>query len=380
MDAKDICAIGDVLAEGLDGTAARVEEVHRAVAHRSFSAAGPARRLPQSIHDRIAARLYGTVRALGPALIRSGALGIGSAIDADAAGVHGTPRGKALVSALNGIFGDALERRRNGLALRMTLRADGADLAVAPATLALAFPNATGRVAVFVHGFGETDDSWRWFSAAHWGEEGLSYGELLRRELGFSPLYVHYNSGREVADNGAELSALVGEVITSWPVPVTEIVLIGHSAGGVVAREAVRQAAGARAPWIGLATQVVSIGAPYHAIAAERGLLVARRALGRLPETRPLARLLDARSAGLKDLSGRGGRNDPLPAGVRDVRLPRERTGVGHFKLLNHPSVYRQLKAGLTVRTVPGQARAARGARYGLAARALRSRTLSRRR
>jgi pimeloyl-ACP methyl ester carboxylesterase len=378
MDARDICAIGDVLAEGFDETAARVEEVHRAVVMRSFAAAGPVRGLPQRLHDRVAARVYGTVRSVGPALIRSGAIGLGAAVDPDAARVEGTPRGKAFVSAFNGVFGDALARRRNGLALDMTLRADGRDVVPLAPALEAAYPAAGGRLVVFVHGFGETDDSWRWFSLAHWGEPGISYGELLKRELGYTPLYVHYNSGREVADNGAELSRLLEDVVAGWPVPVETVVLVGHSAGGVVAREAVRQAASSRAPWIGLVSHVVSIGVPYHAITAERALLIARRVLGRLPETRPLARLLDARSAGLKDLRGRSGSGDPLPGGVRDLRLPRERTGVGHFKLLNHPAVYKQLKAGLSVRTARAPARAARGARYGLAARGLRARTRSR--
>src|SRR6516165_7634992 len=113
MDARDICAIGDVLAEGLDQTTRRVEQVHQALAGRSFRVVGRrARRLPEGLHDRLAARLYGTVRTVGPAAVRSGALGLGSAMDADGARVKGTPRGKAIVSALNGIFGDALARRR----------------------------------------------------------------------------------------------------------------------------------------------------------------------------------------------------------------------------------------------------------------------------
>jgi pimeloyl-ACP methyl ester carboxylesterase len=348
------------------------------VARRSFAAAGPARRLPETIHDRIAARLYATIRMIGPAAIRSSALGLGSAVDPEADRLHGSPRGKALLSALNGVFGDALARRRNGLALTMAIKQDGRTIRLGADALARAFPEAGARIAVFVHGFGETDDSWRWWSEAHWGAPGVTYGELLKRDRGYTPLYIHYNSGRQIAENAAELSALLALVADGWPVPLSEIVLVGHSAGAVVARESVRHGARDGEPWAATVTDVVSLGVPRTAIAAESAVGAARRTLARLPESEPLARLLDARSAGLKDL--RQCQEEPLPDGVNDLRLPQRALRVNHFKLLNHPLVYEQLKAGLSDRTDPARAPAARGERYARAARALRSPKRSRRR
>jgi pimeloyl-ACP methyl ester carboxylesterase len=367
-----------VLAEGLDGTTTRVEEVHQAVARRSFAAVGPVRRLPEAVHDRLAARLYAIVRTIGPAAIRSGALGLGSVVDAEADRLDRSSRGKAFVAAFNGVFGDSLARRRNGFALTMALRADGRVIRTDGPSLAAAFPSAGSRIAVFVHGFGETDDSWRWFSQAHWGVAGLSYGELLRRDRGYTPLFVHYNSGRELADNGAELSALLDEVAANWPVALEETVLVAHSVGGLVARAAVLDGHEAGAAWVGTARSLVTIGAPRSATGAERAASATRRVLARLPETRPLARLLDARSAGLKDLRDRI--DEPLPRGIREHRLPRDGARINHFKLLNHPAVYEQLKAVVTARSGPDRARAARGARYERAAKAVRARRPSRRR
>jgi pimeloyl-ACP methyl ester carboxylesterase len=378
MDARDISAIGDVLAETFDGTTRRVEEVHQAVARRSFAAAGPARSVPEAIHDRIAARLYAALRTVGPAAIRSSALGLGTAVGPEAGRLHRSGRGKAVVSAFNGVFGDALARRRNGLALPMAIKHDGVVVRPTAKSLARAFPDAGARIAVFVHGFGETDDSWRWWSEAHWGAPNVSYGQLLRRDRGYTPLYVHYNSGRKIADNAAELSALLAAVAANWPVPLTEIVLVGHSAGGVVAREAVRAGIRHSEPWAAITADVVSLGVPRTAIAAETAVGAARRMLAKLPESEPLARLLDARSAGLKDL--RECDEEPLPEGISDLRLPRRALKINHFKLLNHPLVYEQLKAGLSDRSAPGQAPAARGERYARAARALRSPKRSRRR
>jgi hypothetical protein len=378
MDARDLCAVGDVLAEGLDGTTRQIQDIQEAIAHRSLKLAGPARGPAQAVHDGVARRVYATVRNLGPATIRSTALALGMALDAEADRIHGSQRGRAFMSALNGVFGDALARRRNGLALRMSIRTRGRDVPPDPGALAQAFANATPRVAVFVHGFGETDDSWRWFAEASWGDPGTSYGELLRRERGYTPLYLHYNSGRTIAENAAELSALLEAVHQAWPVPLRETVLIGHSAGGLLARAAIRHGNLAGARWVRTATHVFALGTPRQAIAAEWLTLAAARALQRLPETRPLARLLDARSGGLKDL----GDNDtgPLPPWVADVRLPKGGPRVGHFKLLNHPAIYAQITARLSDHNAPFPARAARGGRYERAAKALRSPRLSQRR
>jgi pimeloyl-ACP methyl ester carboxylesterase len=379
MDARDVCAIGDALAEGLDGTTRKVEEMSDAVARRSFTVAGPARVLPQAIYDRITPRVYQTLRAVGPAAIRSGALGIGSAIGPEADRIHSSPRGKAFVSAVNGLVGDSLARRGNGLALRMTLRAGGADVRPTEAELAAAFPEPTGRLVIFVHGFGESDDSWRWYSNEHWGAPGLSYGELLRRELGFTPLALHYNSGRPIGANATELSCLLDDLATNWPGWVEEIVLVGHSAGAAVAHGALRHGWLTGAGWVARVSHLFSLGSPRSAQLAERTAQRAARALGRLPETRPLSDLLEGRSAGLKDLAAAELDID-TPEHVTAVLLDGEANGIGHFRLLNHPDVYRELKARLSVRTAPVPAPAAREGRYGRAAMALRGRRLSRRR
>ncbi len=379
MDARDVCAIGDALAEGLDGTSRKVEEINHAVARRSFAVAGPARGVPQAIYDRVTPRVYSTLRAVGPAAIRSGALGIGSAIDPEAQRIGAAGRGKALVSAVNGLMGDALARRRNGLALPMTLRCDGVEVRPTEAGLAAAFPEVTDRIALFVHGFGESDDSWRWYSQAHWGAPGLSYGELLARELGYVPLYLHYNSGRPLGSNATELSALLEDLTTHWPGWLGEIVLVGHSAGAAVAHGAMRHGSLVGANWVSRATHLFSLGTPRQAQIAELVAQRASRMLERLPETRPLSDLLETRSAGLKDL-GAEYVDGAVPEHVDVVSVTSDATGVGHFKLLNHPAVYRKIKARLNVRTAPVPTRAARAARYGRAARALRARRRSPRR
>jgi len=378
MDARDIGAIGEVLAGGLDGTTSRIEEIHKAVAKRSFAAAGPIRRLPEAVHDELSARWYSAVRTFGPGAIRVSAMGLASTRDDEAERVHAGPRGRAAIGALNGIMGDALAKRRNGFALRMTLRHGSSDVPLTPQALASAYPQPTARVVLFVHGFGETDDSWRWYSQAHWGNADVNYGELLRRELAYTPLYVRYNSGRPVAHNARELSELLDELVRSWPGGLGEIAIVAHSFGAIVTHAAIHHGYALDSRWISNLRTVMTLGTPRGAEFAERVTSRAGRVLSRLPETEPLARLLDSRSAGLKDLPGRG--LGHLPGGIADVRLPLGGLQVSHFRLLNDPAVYAQIKAELNARTVPAQAPAARGARFERAATALRARTRSRRR
>jgi pimeloyl-ACP methyl ester carboxylesterase len=379
MDARDVCAIGDALAEGLDGTTQKIEEIQDAVARRSFAAVGPARTVPQAIYDRITPRVYEAVRTIGPAAIRSSALGIGATLDPDRPRVHASRPGKAMLSAFNGVMGDALARRGNGLAIRMVFTADGVDVVCTPAGLAAAFPVPSTRLAVFVHGFGESDDAWWWYSKAHWATEGVSYGELMRRELGVSPLYLRYNSGRSIGVNAAELSGLMDQLVRDWPVPVEQIVLVGHSAGGAVVRGALRYGSMSGARWINVVSHAFTVGVPRTAQIAERYAQNAARTLERLPETRPLSDLLESRSPGLKDL---GDLDDAgwLPGPAQAVALTSEELGVGHFRMLNHPLVYRELKARVSDRSGLDRAPAARGGRYARAATALRARRQSRRR
>jgi hypothetical protein len=66
------------------------------------------------------------------------------------------------------------------MAIPMAIRFAGRDLPPRPDVLQAAFPAARSRVAVFVHGLGETDDSWRLDS----GRDGTSYGSRLAADLG----------------------------------------------------------------------------------------------------------------------------------------------------------------------------------------------------
>ena len=148
-----------------------------------------------------------------------------------------------VIGVLNGALGDYLKRTGNGLAIPMELIHEGRSLPADRAAITAAHPAATPRLVVLVHGLMSTETFWRM-------PDGEAYGSLLARDLGYTPFYVRYNSGLHVSENGEALDALLEQLVRRYPVPVEELVLIGHSMGGLVIRSATHVASErqARAP------------------------------------------------------------------------------------------------------------------------------------
>jgi hypothetical protein len=399
--------IGELAGDAAAVAVERVQDMHEGIAGRVFGSIGPGSHPVRAVHDRIARGVYETVGGIGSAALRGGAHALAATRDPDAPTVHSRPMARIAIGALNGAFGDALARRGNALALTMTVRAGGRDVATDPAEVAGAFPDATARVAVFTHGLCETDDAWRIGA-----ERCVPYGPRLQAELGYTPVYIRYNSGRHVSENGRELARLLGELVAGWPVPITELVLVGHSMGGLVGRSACHYGG----DWVGLVRHVFTLGTPHRGAPLEQLANAAGAALALLPETRTFARALSSRSAGIKDLRygylvdedwtghdadawlRRAAREIPfLPAanhyfvcatltrepdapvarivgdllvlhasawdhGGRGERLRfpvgnyRHIGGATHFDLLNHPAIYDQIHGWLGERALPAPA------------------------
>jgi pimeloyl-ACP methyl ester carboxylesterase len=274
-----------------------VEGVHRAVAGRSFRAMEPAGAPASLLHDGIAT---GTYRAIGIAMRGAGG-GAGLVADllpADAGRLSSRPGWGSVLAYLNGLAGDRLAEEGSGAAIPMALRAGNADVAPDRETLAAAFPGAGDRLAVFVHGLCGSEHSWD----ARPGPDSVCYGARLEAELGHSPVYVRYNSGLHVSENGRALSALMERVTAAWPAPIREIALVGHSMGGLVARSACHYGVESGACWIDAVRHVFCLGTPHLGAPLEQAMAALGRSLGALPETAPFAGLLNRRSVGIRDL------------------------------------------------------------------------------
>jgi pimeloyl-ACP methyl ester carboxylesterase len=266
--------------------------IQQAVAGRVFRAVGPGSTLVRPIHEAVTRGVFAGLglgtRAIGMAT--AAAVGV-----RDAPALSTTPRGSALIAAVTGLRGDALEAEGSPLCQPMAVRVKGEPVPLEPFALGEAFPDASPRVVVFVHGLMTTEFSWELG-----GHE--RFGDRLAREIGCTPVYVRYNSGRHISENGRSLSELMEELVAAWPLDVEQIALVGHSMGGLVARSACCHATEDDADWARLMTHSISLGSPHMGAPLEQAVHVLSAGLAKLPETRPFANFLRRRSGGIRDL------------------------------------------------------------------------------
>ena len=235
--------------------------------------------------------------------VESGFDGLATPVASNAAG---TPSWYVdyLQASINGFWGDYLNRRGSDLDLGMTLRKDGRVVALTPDAMCTAYPQATGKVCVFVHGLATTEWLWSLDAEEHYGDPDVTFGTRLRDDLGYTPVYVRYNSGRHISENGRALATLLTEAFEAYPVPVEEVALVGHSMGGLVARSAAHYAHEHGEPWAKSLRHVACIGAPHLGAPLEKAIHVLSGVLRNVEAAgaQVPAELLDARSAGVKDL------------------------------------------------------------------------------
>ena len=303
MRADEARDAGGLLGTALGEVAEVARDVHKALAKRLFDLAGAPALPVKVMHDGISAIAYGSTR-LGIRVIPT-VLGMAAqvAIDPSAPSLYDDNRGRFALGALNGFWGDRLVEQRPALANQMKVRVHGGRLRRVPANVVHDLDDtATGKIVVFVHGLCETDLSWSFRAERTWGRRTVTYGSLLQDECGWTPLYVDFNSGLHISANGWELAEQLDEFVRLWPVPVTDITIVGHSLGGLVARSAAHQAAESGMSWVALLRHVVGLGAPHLGAPLERAVNKGTRSMAKLPETRPFAAWLNRRSVGIKDL------------------------------------------------------------------------------
>ncbi len=200
----------------------------------------------------------------------------------------GSPQREAVLAALNGVMGDRLRADGNALATPMTLRYQGQVLdwqALPP------MPEASGKVLLLLHGLCMND--------LQWGAPG--HADALAA-LGYTPVYLRYNSGLHVSENGHELAAQLEQLLTHWPVPLQDITVLAHSMGGLLIRSAVHCARQAQLRWPDSLKAIVFLGTPHHGAPLERAGNWVDVILGSSAYTRPFVRLAQLRSAGITDL------------------------------------------------------------------------------
>jgi hypothetical protein len=201
----------------------------------------------------------------------------------------------AVIAALNGVMGDRLQASANPLATPMSLRLKGRVICPAAPPPA---SEVTGKLLIVIHGLCMND--LQWTSQAN--GESVNHATAIEAALGYTPVYLRYNSGLHVSQNGQELARQLEALLASWPVPVTCLSLLTHSMGGLVARSAVVAAMQSRLAWPKQLKHLVFLGTPHHGAPLERAGNWFDVLLGSTPYSRPFAKLGQLRSAGVTDL------------------------------------------------------------------------------
>jgi hypothetical protein len=306
--AADATAVAAIAGRGLAAATAAIGDVHAAVSGRVFSLTGKPATPVRLMHNGISRGVYAAVGTGARAASKAAGQAVGAVATRRDHGMAQYRRladrtgSDVVVGALNGAWGDTFVRWRNPLALEMTVRVAGKDVATTTDELRTAFPQAGSDVVVFVHGLCETDRAWWTKAEDHYGDRTSSHGSRLAAETGATPVYLRYNTGLHISDNGERLALLLDDLVTNWPVPVSRLTLVGHSMGGLVIRSACLHAEPLDVAWCGLTRRIVYLGSPHLGAPLEVAVTKAGIALRRLPETRPLANALASRSVGIKDL------------------------------------------------------------------------------
>jgi pimeloyl-ACP methyl ester carboxylesterase len=200
---------------------------------------------------------------------------------------------QAVLAALNGVVGDYLVATDNPLAISMKLRQNGEPVSADDPGLGEAIGAAGGRVLLMVHGSCSND--------LQWSRNGHDHGLALAETFGYLPIYVHYNSGPHISENGAELADLLDAFATGAP-ELTELAILAHSMGGLVARSACHYSEAAGHGWRERLDKLVFLATPHHGALLERSGNWVDNLLKISPYSAPFARLGKIRSAGVTDL------------------------------------------------------------------------------
>lgn len=225
---------------------------------------------------------------------------------------------------LNGALGDQLAARHDPRAIQMSFRRAGRDVPVAE----LALSEKRQKTVVFIHGL--MGDELIWQTGFQDGPGSRRYGPRLAEDAHVRTLYLRYNTGLHLSENGRALHALLSELVATYPEAIGELVLIGHSMGGLIIRSAGHYASRGyeletmnceltnaadstthtsklithNSNWLPHLRSVFMLGTPNDGSWLEQNSHFTERLLNRINifPTRFLSRALNQRSNGIKDL------------------------------------------------------------------------------
>ena len=297
LRASDLRGVAQLATQATAGVARITEGVHQAV-WRTLGA--PGGKLPDQaggITGVVYRSIQGATQLLGKG-VDTLFTRLQPLLESADAAHPGTPQREAVLAALNGVMGDRLVAGNNPLATPMTLRYQGEALdgQALPRSLKV-----TGKVLLLIHGLCMNDLQWHTRQPADLAQDA-GHGAALAAKLGYTPVYLRYNTGLHISQNGRELSSQLEQLVAHWPVPIDELTVVAHSMGGLVIRSAAYYGRQCAARWPARLGNIVFLGTPHHGAPLERAGNWIDVILGRTPFSAPFVRLTRLRSAGITDL------------------------------------------------------------------------------
>ena len=295
---QEVRALSELGLTELAKASAGVHETHRAVSDRIFamvrrgvgSSVSPVKVMHDGITDGVYRVITGSTATAGRVSGRVADLPIGSPVSS-------TTVGAGIIGVVNGLIGDELDGKQSPLAQEnLSIRVAGRPVSPDAAGLAAAFPRASRRIAVYVHGLVETEHAWRI------GQRTSAPYEHRLWANGVTNVFLRYNTGRRISTNGHDVAELLDDLVRFWPTDVDEVILIGHSMGGLVLRSASHHGHEAGHVWTRKVTTTICLGVPHLGAPLENLAHHASAWLTALPETSAFGRLLRRRSGGIRDL------------------------------------------------------------------------------
>ena len=294
LRASDIRGIAQLANQATQGVTGIAEGVHRSVLNTIGFRGGKSEGQTRGLTGMVYTSIRGVTQLLGRGLDVTLAA-LQPLFDLLEGEKPETPKREAVLAVLNGVMGDRLVASGNSFAIPMSLRYRSQVLdPQSPPPM----PGVTGKVLLMIHGLCMSDVQWH----ARDKTPGTDHGEVLASTLGYTPVYLRYNTGLHTSENGRELATQLEQLLEHWPVPVEELCVVAHSMGGLLIRSAVHVAGQQDMQWPASLKNIVFLGTPHHGAPLERVGNWLDALMGSSPYTKPFNALGQIRSAGITDL------------------------------------------------------------------------------
>ncbi|MBF0120150.1 MAG: alpha/beta hydrolase [Desulfobacterales bacterium] len=211
--------------------------------------------------------------------------------------------GNLCLSFLNGAIGNFLKETKNELAIEMGFYLNNKLIPLSKKNILKLTPEPTSKICVLLHGLVCNEELWN-FPTEPNVTYNENYGTLLQKDYGYTPLFVRYNTGLHVSENGRTFSELMHNLESVYPKCIEEIVIIGHSMGGMVAKSGFHYAELTNCFWQKKVSNVFYLGSPHMGSYVEKTANITSSILSGIknPITKIISDIINIRSDGIKDM------------------------------------------------------------------------------